>query len=256
LTNPATITHLDPPSSPAQSHLLSRIIAPALKLWLRSQVEQVQDLQVKVSGGDRQILAGYIPQVMISAQNAVYQGLHLSQIRLSGENIRINLGQVLRGKPLRLLDPVPVAAELLLQSADLNASLQAPLLRNGLHEFLTSLLSVAGLSELANSSAAPVMSLRQVMIGPGQLTLSTQLQSSHGHPVPLVIQTGLQLASPQELRLKQPQWLARPGSRGLPLPDLDGFKLDLGPEVKLEELRLALDQLTCRGEITVLPAES
>lgn len=242
---------MNSPSTASQSHLLSRIIAPALKLWLRSQVEQVQDLQVKVSGGDRQILAGYIPQVIISAENAVYQGLRLSRIDLVGENIRINLSQVLRGQPLRLLDPVPVAAELVLQATDLNASLQAPLLMNGLHEFLTSLLSTAGLLELTGWPVA--MTVQQVMIRPGQLTLSTQLESSH-NSVPLVIQTGLQLASPHQLRLEQPQWLVRTGSKGLSLQNLDGLELDLGPEVKIEELTLALDQLTCRGEITVLPA--
>jgi hypothetical protein len=60
--------------------------------------------------------------VSISARHAVYQGLHLTQIQLITEGIRVNLAAILRGQPLRLLEPVPVFVELLLQELDLNTS--------------------------------------------------------------------------------------------------------------------------------------
>jgi len=82
----------------------------------------VSNLEVKISGNDRQILHGTIPRVSILAHHAVYQGLR--KIQLVGEGIRTNLGQVLRVS-LRLLEPVPVFGELLQESA-LNASLQSP----------------------------------------------------------------------------------------------------------------------------------
>ena len=127
-------TTLEPVSS--KQRIISKILSPAVWLWLRSQVEQVSNLEVKISGSDRQILTGYIPRVFMCARHVVYQGLHLSQVQLVGENILTNLGQVLRGKPLQLLEPVPVSGELLLKESDLNASLQSPLLANALNDLL------------------------------------------------------------------------------------------------------------------------
>jgi hypothetical protein len=101
----------------------------------------VDDLQFQLQGGDRQILTGHIPGISIQASNAIYQGLHLSRIGLEGSNIRVNLGQVIKGQPLRLLEPVPVTGELLLKEGDLQASLRSTLLSNALSELLGTLLA-------------------------------------------------------------------------------------------------------------------
>ena len=59
-----------------QIAMISKILSPALKLWLRTQVEQIENLEVKISSGNRQIVKGYIPSVFIASDCAVYQGLH------------------------------------------------------------------------------------------------------------------------------------------------------------------------------------
>jgi hypothetical protein len=41
---------------------------------------------------------GYIPGVFLAVGKAIYQGLHLGKAQLRGENIRLNIGQVLQGK--------------------------------------------------------------------------------------------------------------------------------------------------------------
>ena len=105
--------------------LISKVLSPAVKLWLRSQVEQVEHLNFKINGQDRQILRGYIPVVSLDSSKAVYQGLHLGDIQLQGTNIRINIGQVLRGKPLRLLEPIWLKGEVYLTTDDLQASLSS-----------------------------------------------------------------------------------------------------------------------------------
>jgi predicted phage tail protein len=128
--------HSDSQLQSHASRIISRILSPAVRLWLRSQVEQVEDLQFQIEGGDRQILSGHIPRVAIAARQVVYQGLHLSQMDLAGTGIRINLGQVLKGKPLKLLEIVPVEGEMQLQEADLNASLRAPILSGAVSELL------------------------------------------------------------------------------------------------------------------------
>ncbi len=229
--------------SSKQSRLISKVLSPAVGLWLRSQVQQVSDLEVKISGGDRQILSGYIPHVSISARHAVYQGLHLTQIQLVGEGIRVNLGAMLRGQPLRLLEPIPISCEVLLQELDLNASLQSPLLANALTELLSTLLP-------ASYPVDGSVRWQKIRIDSGQLILYAALSSDS--PKQVVIRTGLKLASSHELKLEHPQIQ---NQLGLPLENLASFTLDLGSEVAIEELILTSGQLLCRGGIKVIPPE-
>lgn len=221
------------------------MLSPAVRLWLRSQVQKVSDLEVKISGSDRQILHGTIPRVSISAHHAVYEGLHLTQIQLVGEGVCINLGQVLRGQPLRLLELVPVFAKLVLQESDLNASLQSPLLANALTQLLGMLLPS---SYLIDGQAV----CHKIGIDNGQLIMSVTLADRTNHPTPVVIRTGLQLVSCHELQLEQPQIQTQVG---LSLVNLDSFKLDLGPEVSITELTLTSGQLVCCGRINIIPTE-
>ena len=245
-----TIPPISETVSLKQSRLISKVLSPAVGLWLRSQVQQVSDLEVKISGGDRQILSGYIPHVSISARHAVYQGLHLTQIQLVGEGIRINLAAMLRGQPLRLLEPVPIFCEVLLRELDLNASLNSSLLANALTELLLKLLS-------ASHPVDGSVEWQKIRIDNGQLILGatlTNLESNENlrNLKPLVISTGLKLASSHELKLEHPQIQ---NQLGLPWENLASLTLDLGPEVGIEELTLTSGQLVCRGHIKVLPSE-
>lgn len=233
------------------SRIISTTLSPALRLWLRSQVSQVENLQLKISGSDRQILTGYIPQVFIAASHAVYQGLHLSHIQLTGENIRINLGQVLRGKPLRLLEPIPVSGELILEEADLKASLQAPLLATALTDLLRTLLQAVP-THPDDILKDQQISWQQITIDPEYLKLSGTLTEQSGKATPLVLRTSLQLASPHELLLESP---CIETQQELLRGDLDTFKIDLGSEVDIQELTVIPGQLVCRGRINVIPAE-
>lgn len=262
------------PSVPLHRRLVSRILSPALQFWLRSQVEQVEALQAQIQGSDRQILRGQIPQVSVVAQRVIYQGLHLSQIELRGDKIRFNLGQVLKGQPLRLLEPIPVQGALLLRETDVNASLHTPLLRKAIQDFLLQLLGsdlVPGVATgtatsdtLLGSSAnfkkdSPqnqALDLRdlQVAIAADQLTLSGILISQQGNRMPVILRTGLHLTSPHQLQLQQPQWLTSFNSRrGLPLTDLEGYILDLGTDVAFDHFSLEPEQLSCQGQIWVRP---
>lgn len=212
-------------------------------------MSHVEDLQVSIEGGDRQILTGYVPRVAISAHRAVYQGLHLSQIQLAAENIRINLGQLLKGKPLRLLEPVPVSGELLLDEADLKASLQAPLLSTALTDLLGTLLQSGGSTNPAQALKDRSINWHDVALDANRLTLAGELVYPD-NTTPVVIHAGLQLASSHELRLAP---LDIQTSLNSPVANLDGYQIDLGPEVDIEELTLKPGQLVCRGRIRVLP---
>jgi LmeA-like phospholipid-binding len=241
----------------AQSRLIGKVLAPALKLWLRSQTDHIEDLQVQIAAGDRQILAGHIPGVTLSARKAVYRGLHLSQVHLVGQNILINLGQVLRGQPLRLEAAVPISGTLLMQEADLNASLNAPLLLGGVTEFLRTLLR-SGAGELTDITPTddPQLNLQniRIVLGINQVTLSVALISITGQMTDMTIRTGFRLTSPRELSLDQPQWLPHStAKRGLPLSDLHGLTFDLGPETQIQTLTLEPGQVFCQGQLWVKP---
>ncbi len=232
--------NLDKDATPKQSRLISKVLSPALKLFLRSQVEQVSHLEVKISGGNRQIFTGSIPQVSIWANHVIYQGLHLAQVQLVGNGIRINLGQVLKGQPLRLVEPVLVYGELLLHEADLNASLQSRLLSDGLTELLQMLLP-------ANYSLKGQVSWRKITLASNHLTLIGDL-GDYSRKMSLLLRCGLQLVNCHELQLTQIQ---------LQTPDINQEKLDLsidlGSQVNLQELTLHPGKLVCRGSITVMP---
>lgn len=233
-----------------KSQIISKVLSPAVQLWLRSQVEEVESLQFKIIGGDRQILSGHIPTVSVAASRAIYQGLHLSQLQLEGSSIRVNLGQILKGKPLRLLEPVPIAGQLLLQDSDLQASLQSPLLSTAVTEFLSTLLQSNKITNLVADLKEQQISWQQVDIAQDQLTLFGTLTDAVQQTTPIVIRAGLQLATPQVLKLNPFQ--IQISSTASPF-NFDGFQVDLGSDVDLQEIALTPGQLLCRGRLTVLP---
>jgi hypothetical protein len=236
--------------------LISKVLSPAIQLWLRSQVEQVETLQVNITAGDRQILSGTIPQVHLLAKRAVYQGLHLSHVDLLGQNIRVNLGQVMRGKALELLEPIAVTGQINLLSVDLNASLNAPLLADAIRLFLQDLLRSSDALDLDNeASSSESLNLEnlQIRLLPDVLRLRADLRSQSGKTTEIALQSGLQLAAPNCLVLHQPQWLPHANAkRGLPLDELNGYRFDLG-ETALEKLTIDEQQITCQGQLWIQP---
>lgn len=228
--------------------MISTVVSPAVQLWLRSQVETVETLQFKLMGRDRQILRGHIPSVSIAASGAVYQGLHLSQVQLEGTNIRFNLPQVFKGKPLRLLEPVPLQGELVLQEYDLQASLGTPLLSNALTDLLNTFIKSYNQSNGSRPLNPSTVNWQEVKIEAGRLMLKGSDQTTR--KTPIVIEAGIQLATPQHLQLHP---LQIDFNDQQPPLTLNHFTIDLGSEVDLEELTLTPGKLICRGCLRVIP---
>jgi LmeA-like phospholipid-binding len=226
------------------SRIVSAVLSPAVQLWLRSQVQHVDELNVKIEGSDRQIFSGAIPKVTAAARGAVYRGLHLTEVAIEGAGIRINIGQAIKGQPLRLLESFPIFGVLRLIQADLNASLKAPLLADALSEFLLPLLPIGDREQplkLENS---------QIAIDAGLLTLSAVILCADGIEIPFRLRTGLQMASCHELMFENREIEV---SKQLNSKNLQLFKIDFGPEVEIEELILNPGEIVCRGGIRVLP---
>lgn len=244
-TNPST----DPPT-PKGSRLISRVLPPAVRLWLQTQTERIDDLAFTLTGSDRQILSGYVPQVAVAAQQAVYQGLHLSQIDLTATDIRINLGQVVRGKPLRLLCPFPVAGQVVLTQADLTASLASPLLGQALQDLIPQLL--------ANQTLPPPLAtaLEQAVptaLGLAENQLVLTLSAETDGPPRLTLTTSLLVRDGRVLCLSHPQ-LDLVGEEPRPAVPLANLELDLGPEVAVETLQVDAEGVRFQGTVRVIPA--
>ncbi len=248
------------------SRLIGRILPAAVRFWLRSQVEQVEDLSVSLAGRDRDILSGYLPGVSVSAARAIYQGLHLTQLWLSAENIQINVGQVVRGKPLRLLKAFPVAGEIALSADDLNASLNSALLSAGLGDFWRSLVQSPSLGEAVETRYGRlplhldvVLHNAQIRLGHQRLGLSFYPQvGSQQSSSPVILGTGLSLIEGHRLQLESPRWLqtlddVTEPSQGEPIVSLQGFQWNLGTDTQLSELVVQPDLLRCNGQLMVNP---
>ncbi len=243
--------------------VISRVLPPAIRLWLHTQVEHVEDLAFNIEGRDRQILSGHIPAILLSARKAVYQGVHLSQVAIKASGIRINLGQVLRRKPLRLLTSFPISGNVYLTTADINRSLQSPLLGEGLYNFLRLLAR-------SQSTAHDLHAILDQFTEPTVLPYydpTASIDSEHitldftpraGQTVPrIAIATQLAIQEGHRLCLKDPHWLTdSKADTTAPLPKLNGFAIDLGSEVTLSRCEIQANQLFLAGSIHVMPEET
>jgi LmeA-like phospholipid-binding len=223
--------------------IIGSVLSPACGAWLRSQVSQVDELQVNIAGGSLQILGGTIPQITVAAVGAVYQGLYLGSIDLSAENIRVNLPQVVRGQPLCLLAPIPVIAVAKFTEADLQASLAAPLLSNAITDLLAQILG----TDSAQSQWQ--IDWQQLQIAPATIILQGNL-TTIGQTAPIELRMGLDIVDGHILHLDP---LKINCSIDLPGSDIDSYKIDLGSDVNITELNLSEGLLICRGQIQVNP---
>lgn len=237
------------------SRLISRLLPPAIRFWLQAQLDHIEGLSFRINGKDRQILSGYIPEVGLSAQRAVYQGLHVSQVEIAATEIQINLGQVVRGKPLRLLQPFPVSGQVSLGESDLRNSLMSPLLAQGLGDVLSQLkLAELDLSSGAQSIAdlgldAYLTQIADLELAPNQLTLIWASPSPEH--APLRLQTGLIIEAGRWLHLDQPS--VRLGDSA-PMA-LENVTFDLGPEVDIKRLTVIATMIQLEGVVRVIPAD-
>jgi hypothetical protein len=229
------------------TNIISKILSPAVRFWLRSQVDSVEELQIKISGQDHQILGGYVPSVLLNSRRAVYQGLHLGEVLLKGENIRVNIGQVIKGKPFRLLEPIKVSTEVRLKEADLQASLASPVLPNACTDLL---LMILELQEIANPSEIlekHQVSWQQITLNLNHFCLRGTLTDRQNRTTPLLIAADLALANPQTLRINPVQLQVLPDLK----VNLKEFEVDLGNEVEIEQLCLEPGNLSCFGRLIV-----
>ncbi len=228
--------------------MITKLLSTAVKLYLRSQVSQVEDLQVKISGKNRQIITGYIPQVFLSCKKGIYQGLHLREIEVNGDNIAVNLPEVLKKKPLKLLEPIIVAVKLGLDGNDLFNSLDSELLQSGLTDIWKIILE----SEREVLRDFPLVGFNiewnNIAIANQELNFSGTYQDNTNKEKKLILSTGVFLCNSHTLCLS-PLKIANDSDSIAEL--IEKVEIDLGKDVYLEKLVVASQQILCSGKITV-----
>lgn len=239
--------------------MISKILSTAVKLWLKAQVETVEDLEVEIASDNRQILKGYLPHVSLTSNYAVYQGLHLHQVKLKGSNIRINLSQVIKGKALKLLEPVSVTGNLIIEDGDLKASLSSPLLWSGLTDLLCQILVANEIDNPRQKLSYYSLSWQEISLQEEKIIIEGTIHHNDSQKINKInLYTGLTLANSHTLEFFPLQIEGLPDLFTLKvdrstLPLADRLSIDLGKEVVIEQLNLEQGKLVFVGGLTVMP---
>ncbi len=233
-------------SSPALAQIASALLSPVLSGLIRSSVDNVDNLQVQVQGSDQDILSGTIPAADVAGTNIQYEGFQISQLQLSGQNIRLNANELMQGSPLRLLEPLRIQVVMQLTEADLNQTLKAPLIQEQ--------LASAKVTLPAGGESIPFL-IREpsVELLPDQVEIQATLITPDNQAVPFTMRTGLQSQNQNQLVLVDPVWVS--GEQSLPIPGLDQLAIQLDQDVEVEQLQILDNQIVYAGILTIRPEE-
>ncbi|MGL5079543.1 MAG: LmeA family phospholipid-binding protein, partial [Waterburya sp.] len=212
---------------------------------------------VTILGKNRQILQGYIPQVLLTCNRAVYQGLFLQQVEVKGTNIGFNLPEVLNKKPLQLLEPIVVDFKVSLDATDLQASLASPLLQSGLNDLWQMILSAQSTSNLSTKLVNSRIEWQKIAIvklaegiADNKLNLVGVYQDIEDKIREIKISTVISLFDRHILNfypIKISNTLGSSQEFEQPL------QIDLGKEVQIEQLVIVSPKILCVGKITIKP---
>jgi hypothetical protein len=105
---------------------LLKLIAAALQLWIRSQCEAAESLDLRLQGTALQLLSGQVMGLTLMARRVVYQDLQIEQVQLTSGALRVKVGALLRGQPFQLEHPFRVRGQVAFTAAGLTGSLVRP----------------------------------------------------------------------------------------------------------------------------------
>lgn len=221
-------------------------------MWLRSQLSSVADLQIEIEGCDRNLLAGNIPKVSLTAQQAVYQGIHLSHINIVAHRIRVNLKQILKGKPLRLMEPIPIDLSIVVSASDLTQSRTAPLLQSAVQDLLQALLCSPRSNETkaVERSFEEAIQLDEIQLKNDGLILKVDIPSTPSSSN-AILETSLAVGQPWELLFYDVHYHVESDPNFSDYPQTTS--MNLGNQVKIRVLTLTPDSLICQSTIEVQP---
>ena len=155
----------------------------------------------------------------------------MSQVELEGADIAFNLPEVLKKKPLKLLEPVFVDIRLKLNAVDLQASVNSPLLQSGLSDLWHTILT-AQTNTAAKELTDTTIEWQNIAIADEKLHLTGSYRDNSGKIEKLILSTGISLADNHTLYLS-PLKIA---SELFVTDTEQGLKIDLGTDVAIEKI--------------------
>ena len=102
---------------------LLKVLAGALRLWIRSQCDSLGSLELELIGSSWSLLRGRLDGVSLKARDACFQGLPLQSVNLSSGPIAVDMKLLSPGQMLALQQPFQVAGEVSFNGSQLNSAL-------------------------------------------------------------------------------------------------------------------------------------
>ncbi|MBC7881464.1 MAG: DUF2993 domain-containing protein [Anaerolineae bacterium] len=227
---------------PAFSQMFSNLFSPLLQAWVRSQVQQVDDLQVNVVGPDAAVMNGQISRVDISGRNLVYQGISARSLSMRGSDIRLDTRQ-----GLRLTKAVRADVALSLSEGDINNYLASPAFQEQTKNWKIKLPGSLGGAE----QEVPIdLSNARARVLRNQLEINATVRLGKGEPAPLRIVSGLEIANPHQLRLVDPRLVADDGNSA-PIDALKNTPILLGKDLEMRRLNIVPGMVFLEGSFQI-----
>ncbi|WP_255093443.1 DUF2993 domain-containing protein [Synechococcus sp. J7-Johnson] len=211
----------EPSRSPSSGPVL-QLLASGLQLWIRSQCEAVESLEIQLHGSALNLLRGRLDGVSLMARQVVYQGLEIELVELQSDPLRIQVAGVLRGQPVQLKHAFLIRGKVAFTADGLSSSLNRPRWRN--------------LSDHLGEQLLGLGPLRQLRIARDILIVAAE---AHGQAQLIELET-------------RPE--ADQGS--VVIRDLNGHlrgRLPMDPNIRIERASLEADMLQLQGEARVSP---
>ncbi|CAK9871161.1 unnamed protein product [Sphagnum jensenii] len=197
------------------------LLEKVLGTYLKSQLDECGDLDVIVQGSNWELLSGKVRDVQVSATNAIYKGVFLTEVDLTASRVVVKPGRK------RLLQkPFLVNAQIRVQEDHLNASLASPLFSRSLKKMFPRKPSTLN-----------------VQFEDGNLRFSSSDHLSTGYG---------QAEFPITLRID-----VEKGGEILSVDSVSGTSIQktfkVGPEVRITEFRVNDSWMQLRGDFLITP---
>lgn len=210
-----------PSRSPSSGPVL-QLLATGLQLWIRSQCEAVENLEIQLHGSGLNLLRGRLEGVSLMARRVVYQGLEIERVQLRSDPLLIQVGGVLRGQPVQLEHAFLIRGSVAFTADGLSSSLNRPRWRE--------------LSDQLGDQLLGLGPIRQLRISRGILIVAAE---ARGEP-----------------RLMELETLPEADQGSVVIRDLNGQlrgRLPMDPNIRIERATLEADMLQLEGQARVSP---
>ena len=112
-------------ASKKKDYLIS-LIEIALKYWIRSQCNSIEDIYINIKGDALNIINGKISGLSVKGNRIDFKGLLIQSISINSEEITLEVGISLKGVKAIPIKDFKIKGNIVLSSKDLNTILSAP----------------------------------------------------------------------------------------------------------------------------------